>query len=101
MKVSSPVLKEGVGMCEEEQKVSKVYLTQQEFDALYDYSCSIPTGTTIGKKWKRRNDYHDASKGWMQGEYVPCEEEGRVGIDWREIVVGDPDLIKFEERMAV
>lgn len=66
-----------------------VRLTQQEFDELLDYSCSIPTGTIIGKKWKRRNDYHDESKGWMMGEYIqdPKGREDMVGIEWSDIIL--------------
>jgi len=28
-------------------------VTRAEFDALLDYSCSLPTCTSLGKKWKR------------------------------------------------
>lgn len=62
-------------------------MTQSEFDALLDYSASLPTGTTIGKQWKRRNDYHDESKGWMLGEYVEHPNPDLVGIRWRQIEI--------------
>lgn len=62
-------------------------LTQQEFDALHDYSASLPTGTTIGKQWKRRNDYYDASKGWQLGEYVEHPDPNLGGIRWRDIEI--------------
>ncbi len=52
-------------------------LTPREFAALPEYSCSLPTGTTIGKRWKRLDGSHDhrfiAAGGkprWMIGEYV-------------------------------
>jgi hypothetical protein len=64
-----------------------VQLTQQEFDALRDYSASLPTGTAIGKQWKRRNDYYDESKGWRLGEYVEHADPDLVGIRWRDIEV--------------
>jgi hypothetical protein len=62
-------------------------LTQQEFKALPDYSASLPTGTTIGKQWKRRNDYYDESKGWRLGEYVEHPNPDLVGIRWRDIEI--------------
>lgn len=64
-----------------------VRLSQQEFDALPDYSCSVPTGVVIGKKWKRRKEYRDADKGWLMGEYVASENEDEALIAWSEIEV--------------
>lgn len=72
-----------------------VRLTQAEFNALLDYSASLPTGTTIGKQWKRRNDYYDESKGWRLGEYVEHPNPDLVGIRWRDIeIVPAADVVK-------
>jgi hypothetical protein len=71
--------------------MESVELSRAEFDALLDYSASIPTGTTIGKKWKRRNDYYDESKGWVMGEYFDIGEKDSVGIRWFNIVL-DSDM---------
>lgn len=62
---------------------------QEAFDALYDYSASLPTGTTIGKRWKRRKNYHDESQGWILGEYAECSppDPQQVRIIWRELEV--------------
>lgn len=67
-------------------------LTQKEFDDLPDYSCSVPTGTTIGKRWKRRKDYYDQlalndPTRWFIGEYVPCDTPGYVGIKWSVVEI--------------
>ncbi len=64
-----------------------VSLSLAEFEALREYSCSLPTGTTIGKRWKRREPYNttEVVKRWLMGEYVECPEPGRVGIVWRQI----------------
>lgn len=70
-----------------QSKGKTVAITMKAFNELPDYSCSLPTGTTIGKQWKRRNCYHDASKGWSRGEFVPHSSPGTVGIEWREIVI--------------
>lgn len=58
-------------------------LTRQEFDELLEYSLSVPTGTTIGKRWKRK-----CTDCWLMGEYEPDPEkkEGWVQIRWRVIL---------------
>ena len=35
-----------------------VRLTTPQFEALLEYSSSLPTGTTIGKRWRRREPYY-------------------------------------------
>ena len=59
-------------------------LTRAEFDALPEYSCSLPTGTAVGKRWKRHDGSFDRAflaRGgkptWMVGEYT------------REVMVSD------------
>ena len=66
-------------------------MCNHEFEQLDDYSCSLPTGTRIGKMWKRRKDYHDETKGWLMGEYAELDppRSNRVAIIWRTIEV-DP-----------
>jgi hypothetical protein len=71
---------------------SKTAIADQEaFSALPDYSASLPTGTNEGKRWKRRIDYHDESKGWMMGEYVkpidPEMAEEFMFVKWRTLLV--------------
>ena len=81
--------------------MSEVRLTRAEFNSLLEYSCSLPTGTRIGKKWRRRVPYvHNPriTPQWYQGEYVPCAELGprgepQVGIEWSEIVIVDDPLL--------
>ena len=58
-------------------ELSPMRLTPREFADLPEYSCSLPTGTTIGKRWKRLDGSHDrgfiAAGGkprWLIGEYV-------------------------------
>jgi hypothetical protein len=68
-------------------------MTRGQFDALPTYSCTLPTGTTIGKKWKRDLNeprrFHrvepNAPPDWWTGEYVPDPEPGMVGIKWRKV----------------
>jgi len=62
-------------------------LTREEFDALPEYSCSIPTGTTIGKEWKRRKEYKSSCDEWSMGEYVEIGKKDRVGIAWADIEI--------------
>jgi hypothetical protein len=63
----------------------KLRLTEQQFFSLPDYSASLPTGTTPGKRWRRLDGSFDhafiASGGkprWQIGEYdplAPCDKE--------------------------
>ncbi len=96
------------------------YLTQKEFDDLLEYSTSIPTGTTLGKKWKRHifsfksngKEYNAGyipanvelvSDAWWMGEYITDPDPKRVGIRWSTIVIAgaleiDKNIKRFEER---
>lgn len=65
--------------------MTTVTLTRKEFEALPDYSCSLPTGTTIGKQWKKRKNYYDESKGWVRGTYSKQLEPDLVAITWENI----------------
>lgn len=76
--------------------IETIVLTKKEFDSLPEYSCSIPTGTTIGKKWKR-NIYafdraaHDPRTGnkveeWYLHEYIEHPNPNKVGISTKLII---------------
>lgn len=65
-------------------------VTPEEFEALPEYSCSIPTGKTVGKRWKCKVDYYDASAGWLLREYAEdtCHpDSGYLLILTRELLV--------------
>lgn len=59
-----------------------VTLTKAEFDALLTYDTSLPTGTTVGKRWKRV-----IGDVWWMGEYVAHADPGVTGIRWSKIRV--------------
>lgn len=77
-----------------ERKIVKMSIS--EFDALLEYSTTLPTGTTIGKKWKRhiRSGAHQGE--WWLGEYVadPDGNPNMVGITWAKIET--PTLMEEE-----
>jgi hypothetical protein len=81
-----------------------VRLTRREFNDLPEYSWTLPTGTTIGKRWKR--NAYDLCKIpinvwclrfvfphpplWILGEYVeptPDMPPDCVGIEWSRIEI--------------
>lgn len=77
--------------------MKSLILTRAEFDALPEYSASLPTGTTVGKRWKRLNGVHDyefmASGGepvWMIGEFVEIGDPTAVGINWYIPIIAVP-----------
>lgn len=64
-------------------------LGDREVEELLDYSCSIPTGTTIGKRWKRLEPYVIPKRGAQcryLGEYVDIGDPERVGIRWAPLI---------------
>ena len=62
-----------------------IVLTKIEFDQLPTYSCSIPTGTTIGKRWKRGAPYINPDT-WYLCEYVEASDTKMIGIHYKLIV---------------
>jgi hypothetical protein len=80
-------------------------MTKKELEALPEYSSSIPTGTTIGKRWKRQTykksdppipvDVYGYDKDgffkmvpdwWLMGEYATADDPKYVKIIWRNVI---------------
>jgi hypothetical protein len=61
------------------------------FDDLDDYSCTLPSGTVIGKFWKRHQPYSGRGAWWL-GQYMPdtTDPENMVLIIWRELFIVTP-----------
>jgi len=55
------------------------------FDALPEYSTTLPTCTRDGKQWRRRVPAFGEPHGWWIGEYGP-EDDGSVPIAWRRLL---------------
>lgn len=72
-----------------------IRLTQSQLDGLPEYSCSIPTGTTIGKRWKRDVNAYPRGYGphpppyWIVCEYAehPTDPENKVAIIYKRIII--------------
>lgn len=86
-----------------EDEVGSVTLSLEVFLGLADYSASVPTGATIGKKWRRREPYikrkGEPTK-WYMGEYAepPAHEVPRSPIiRWYRISL---DNLMDSARMA-
>ena len=80
-----------------------VMLTVREFEELNDYSCSLPTGTTVGKRWRRRVPYMigpGITNTFVMGEYVESYKTNSIGIEWTPILLPDgyvPRELRLEE----
>ena len=71
-----------------------IMLSAKEFESLPDYSCSLPTGTYVGKRWRRRCPYRyevddPAAYTYWMGEYVASLIPGEIGIEWTQIILPD------------
>ena len=71
-----------------------VRMTRREFDALLNYSGSLPSGTTPGKSWKRACSFphQRPTDAWMRGTYgrpypKGHKHEGSIPIIWQNIVI--------------
>jgi len=79
-------------------------ITPQELKNLPEYSGSLPTGTFIGKIWKRaayeegsgykkhedgKCYWHGERVGWWLGRYEKCDDPTKVNIEWYVPLVMD------------
>lgn len=64
-------------------------ISLEDLEKLPEYSCSLPTGTTIGKRWRQatkwgpevsRERYPETE--WMIGTYVDHPDPKLVRIEW-------------------
>jgi hypothetical protein len=56
-------------------------ISRDELLQLPEYTTSLPTGTTIGKRWRRSK----GDGGWEIGEYVRSALPNHVGIKWYQV----------------
>lgn len=69
----------------------EIKLTQVELDKLPEYSCSLPTGTTVGKRWKRNANAYGGGPPedppyWWIGEYTEHPtDDTLVNITWTRV----------------
>lgn len=61
-----------------------IELYPDQLEALLDYSMTLPTGTTVGKMWRRDCNVFRKHLGpdWIVGRYVPSSDPGYIGIEW-------------------
>lgn len=67
-----------------------IVLSQAELNSLPEYSWSLPTGTTIGKRWKCQTRQGT----WVLGEYAVSVLPGMVDIHWSRIVIGEEMVLE-------
>lgn len=64
-------------------------VTLETFHKLDDYSCSLPSGTIVGKIWKRHQPFGGRGQWWL-GQYLKSEDPEMIDIVWRELHVRHP-----------
>lgn len=80
-------------------------LFDDELAGLPEYSCSVPTSVTIGKRWKRDQNFglSTTEKFWYVGEYVECEQPQMADIRWQrvETVLSRAEWADLEDKPTV
>lgn len=61
----------------------KAYMREREFNALVNYTHSLPSGAYIGKIWKGQNIKGD----WYLGWYGPYPTSGYCSNNYRDIAI--------------
>lgn len=70
-----------------QKNLEPVDMTQAEVDALLEYSTTLPTGKTIGKRWKRQLYAGPKRGAWLLCEYVEDPDPAYLAVSTREIRV--------------
>lgn len=61
-------------------------MSTRELEELDEYSCSLPTGTTFGKRWRKNASFGiEKPPVWWLGYYFDDNTPGMVAIGWRKI----------------
>lgn len=72
------------------RKLERVELKLWEFNALLEYSTTIPTGKTPGKSWKKQVYFGKHRGSWLRGTYVDNDPDPMfLGIKWELITFSD------------
>lgn len=75
-------------------QLPEVTLSRKDFNSMSEYSCTVPTGVTFGKRWKcnvhARQPYNIAPA-WLLGEYQPSDThpETHYKTVWSRIIVSE------------
>ncbi len=71
-------------------EMPSLIVTLERFQQISNYSCTIPTGATPFKSWRRGVPYRGPVR-WYLGTFVPLptDAEGEVSIIWRQLFVAE------------
>ena len=83
---------------QEKLRFVPLQMTLKELTELPEYSLTLPTGTTVGKRWRAHPirqacTCHCTGKPdpsctqWSVGEYCPSSVQDSVDILWRPVVI--------------
>jgi hypothetical protein len=62
-------------------------MSQETFDALADYSCSVPTGVYDGKMWKYGRPYREPRTEWWLCWFAPSDKPDCCSTHTRRIII--------------
>ena len=73
-----------MSVCRNHDRPSEVVISHAELRALPEYSCTIPTGTTPGKRW--RCDVHEGRRHAVFLRQLDLKREGKPPLDPERVV---------------
>lgn len=77
-----------------------IVVSMTDFNRMSEYSCSLPTGTTPGKYWKRDNHFGSRvaldkrSFDWTYCIYVDIPDLTRIGIRYQPLFVAEGVILE-------
>ena len=84
-----------MGVCRNHGRPREVVIEREELRKLLEYSCSVPTGTTLGKRWRIQLHFGSRSvpierREWLVAEYLECNCCGESEVAIAEAWAIDP-----------
>lgn len=79
----------------------EVIISRSELRDLGEYSSSLPTGKTIGKRWRATRYVDGKATDWKIAEYVDHPDPTKIGIKWVWAVIepGLPHMGNLEREL--
>lgn len=75
---------------------------RDDFQRLQEYSCTVPTGVYVGKRWKcNLNVYAPAEPNWIMGAYeTAAHDPSMCALRWYDVMLVDRSPATQDKKRA-